>query len=32
MEAMNLKLFALAMGLLSTPIVLVLIGCAMWGI
>ena len=32
MGTMNLKLFALAMGLLSTPIVLVLIGYTMWGI
>ena len=32
METMNLKLFAIAMGIISTPIVLVLIGYAMWGI
>lgn len=32
MKTMNLKLFAVAIGMLSTPIVLVLIGYAMWGI
>lgn len=32
METMNLKLFAIAMGIISTPIALVLIGYAMWGI